>query len=179
MRKIPGHLRSLCDWNGTGLGTKLIFTMEKPYRRWNSNMADTTYNYVTYIIAPQHNIIMHSPCFLFNKSFTVLLSSSFFVYWTLCQCALWRSAAKHMHLRCTIGDEHGCGPKITLLFQHLFLCPTYHVRNNYVTYTVAMRPYFSWLWQLRQLLCVATMSILPHLWVRDGCWAWEAETMIT
>jgi len=32
---------------------------------------------------------------------------------------------------------------------------TYHVRNNYVTYIVAMQPYFSQLWQFRLLLCVA------------------------
>ena len=31
---------------------------------------------------------------------------------------------------------------------------TYHVRNNYVTYIVAMRPYSSQLRQFRQLLCV-------------------------
>ena len=36
----------------------------------------------------------------------------------------------------------------------------YHVRNNYVTYIVAMRPYFSRLCDsaLRRLLCVAAMS---------------------
>ena len=36
------------------------------------------------------------------------------------------------------------GPKITLRFPRLlvYMCVrTYHVRNNYVTYTVAMRPY--------------------------------------
>jgi len=41
---------------------------------------------------------------------------------------------------------------------------TYHVRNNYVTYIVAMRPYFGRL----QLLCVAAMSSLPQLRLRDG-----------
>jgi len=38
------------------------------------------------------------------------------------------------------------GPKITLLFPHLYIymcVHTYHVRNNYVTYIVAIRPYFS------------------------------------
>ena len=35
--------------------------------------------------------------------------------------------------------------------------------NNYVTYSVAMRPYFSQLWQFRQLFCVATMSSLALL----------------
>jgi len=37
------------------------------------------------------------------------------------------------------------GPKITLLFPRLYIymcVHTYHVRNNYVTYIVAMRPYF-------------------------------------
>jgi len=43
---------------------------------------------------------------------------------------------------------------------------TYHVRNNYVKYIVAMRPYFSRLQQL--LLCVAAMSSLPQLQLRDG-----------
>ena len=33
---------------------------------------------------------------------------------------------------------------------------TYHVRNNYVTYIVAKRPYLS------RLLCVAAMSSLPQ-----------------
>ena len=41
---------------------------------------------------------------------------------------------------------------------------TYHVRNNYVTYIVAMRPYFSRL----RLLCVAAMSRLTQLRLRDG-----------
>jgi len=40
------------------------------------------------------------------------------------------------------------GPKITLrfacLFVYIHLCVrTYHVRNNYVTYIVAMQSYFS------------------------------------
>ena len=42
------------------------------------------------------------------------------------------------------------GPKITLLFPRLYICisvylciRTYHVRDNNVTYIVAMRPYFS------------------------------------
>ena len=57
------------------------------------------------------------------------------------------------------------GPKITSrfarLFVYIYLCVcTYHVRNNYVTYIVAMRPYFSRLCDsaLRRLLCVAAMS---------------------
>ena len=59
------------------------------------------------------------------------------------------------------------GPKITLLFPRLYvymcIC-TYHVRNNYVTYIVAMRPYYtSPLRQFRRLLFVATMSSLPQL----------------
>ena len=53
---------------------------------------------------------------------------------------------------------------------YIYLCVrTYHVRNNYVTYTVAMRPCLS-----RRLLCVATMnsvatimSSLAQLRVRD------------
>jgi len=47
---------------------------------------------------------------------------------------------------------------------------TYHVRNNYVTYIVAMQPStlvdFGSL--IRRLLCVAAMSSLPQLRVRDG-----------
>jgi len=51
----------------------------------------------------------------------------------------------------------------------VYLCVrTYHVRNNYVTYIVAMRPYFSRLRQFRRLLCVAAMSSLPQLRLRDG-----------
>ena len=47
---------------------------------------------------------------------------------------------------------------------YVYLCVhTYHVRNNYVTYIVAMRPYFSRLRQFRRLLCVAAMSSLPQL----------------
>jgi len=43
------------------------------------------------------------------------------------------------------------------------------VRNNYVMYIVAMRPYFSRLRQFRRLLsCVAAMSSLPQLRLRDG-----------
>jgi len=45
---------------------------------------------------------------------------------------------------------------------------TYHVHNNYVTYIVAMRPYFSRLQQFRRLLCVAAMSTLPQLQLRGG-----------
>jgi len=73
------------------------------------------------------------------------------------------------------------GPKITLLFPRLYICVsvlhalcvdvdvrTYHVRDNYVTYIVAMRPYFSRPRQLRRLLCVAAMSSLPQLRLRDG-----------
>ena len=62
------------------------------------------------------------------------------------------------------------GPKITLRFPRLYIyicmcVRTYHVRNNYVTYIVAMRPYFSRrrLRQFRRLLCVAAMSSLPQL----------------
>jgi len=44
----------------------------------------------------------------------------------------------------------------------------YHVRNNYVTYIVAMRPYLSRLRQFRRLLCVAAMSSLPQLRLRGG-----------
>ena len=52
---------------------------------------------------------------------------------------------------------------------YIYMCiRTYHVRNNYVRYIVAMRPYFSRLQQFRQLLCVAAMSSLPQLRLRDG-----------
>jgi len=47
---------------------------------------------------------------------------------------------------------------------YLSLCiRTYHVRSNYVTYIVAMRPYLSQLQQFRRLLCAATMSSLAQL----------------
>ena len=53
-------------------------------------------------------------------------------------------------------------PKISLCFQHLLvhgLCIfTYHVCNNYVTYIVTMRLYFSQLWEFGRLLSVATLS---------------------
>jgi len=56
----------------------------------------------------------------------------------------------------------------------IFVCP--HLsHNNYVTYIVAMRPYFSWLRRFRRLLCVATKGSLAQLGVRDGYW--EAEAM--
>ena len=60
------------------------------------------------------------------------------------------------------------GPKITLRFLRLYIyicmcVHTYHVHNNYVTYIVAMQPYFSRLRQFRRLLCVAAMSSLPQL----------------
>jgi len=42
------------------------------------------------------------------------------------------------------------------------------MRNNYVTYIVAMRPYLSRLGQFTRLLCVAAMSSLPQLRLRDG-----------
>jgi len=50
----------------------------------------------------------------------------------------------------------------------MYVRPHYHVHNNYVTYIVAMRPYFSRLQQFRRLLCVAAMSSLPQLRLRDG-----------
>ena len=69
----------------------------------------------------------------------------------------------------------------TLRFSCLYLCmrlwvsPLITRTNNYVTYIVAMQPYFSWLWQFGRLLCVATMSSLAQLRVRDGYR--EAEAM--
>jgi len=48
----------------------------------------------------------------------------------------------------------------------LCIC-TYHVRNNYVTYIVAMQFYFSQLRQFGWLLCEATISSLPQLQVQD------------
>jgi len=66
-------------------------------------------------------------------------------------------------------------PKITLQFPRLhiyiyiYICVrTYHMCNNYVTYIVAMQPYFSRLRQFRWLLCVAVMSSQPQLRLRDG-----------
>jgi len=57
----------------------------------------------------------------------------------------------------------------------VYLCVrTYHERDNYVTYIVAMQPYFSRPQQLRRLLCVAAMSSLPQLRHRDGYWEAEA-----
>jgi len=50
------------------------------------------------------------------------------------------------------------------IYIYIYLCiRTYHVRKNYVTYIVAMRPYFSRLRQFRRLLCVAAMSSLLQL----------------
>ena len=61
------------------------------------------------------------------------------------------------------------GPKITLRFPYICMCiRTYHVRNNYVTYIVAMRSYFSRHRQFRRLVCVAAMTSLPQLRLRDG-----------
>ena len=54
---------------------------------------------------------------------------------------------------------------------YMYLCVcTYHVRNNYITYIVALQPCFSRLRQFIQLLFVATMSSLrlAQLRVRDG-----------
>ena len=61
--------------------------------------------------------------------------------------------ANQPSLACLSGSElkGPAGPKITLWFSRLYVCiyiyicmcvRTYHVRNNYVTYIVAMRPYF-------------------------------------
>ena len=62
------------------------------------------------------------------------------------------------------------------LTKFFVLCiPTFHMHNNYIMYIVAMRPYFSHLWQFRWLLCVATMSSLAQFRVSDGYW--EAEAM--
>ena len=59
---------------------------------------------------------------------------------------------------------------------HVCLCVhTYHVCNNYVTNIVAMWPYFNWLWQLRRLLCVATMISLAQLRVQDS-YEFEMDT---
>ena len=64
--------------------------------------------------------------------------------------------------------KHDTGPFFARL-RYIFMCVhTYHVCNNYVMYTVAMRPYFSRLRQFRRLLCVAAMSSLPQLRLRDG-----------
>ena len=63
-----------------------------------------------------------------------------------------------------------CGFRVCIYIYVCMCVRTYHVRNNYVTYIVAMRPstYFSRLWQFRWLLCVAAMSSLPQLRLRDG-----------
>jgi len=53
------------------------------------------------------------------------------------------------------------------LYLSLCVC-IYHVHNNYITHIVAMLPYFSRLRQFRRLLCVAAMSSLAQLRVRDG-----------
>jgi len=59
--------------------------------------------------------------------------------------------------RSNTGGGNGLGMR-------LFLCvPTYHMHYNYITYIVAMRPYFRRLWQFRQLLSVATVSSLAQL----------------
>jgi len=53
-----------------------------------------------------------------------------------------------------------CGFRVCMYIYICMCVRTYHVRNNYVTYIVAMRPYFS------RLLCVAAMSSLPQLRLR-------------
>ena len=65
-------------------------------------------------------------------------------------------------------DVH-CSGLFVSMYVSLYV-PTYQMR----TYIVAMRPYFSRLSQFRQLLCVAAMSSLAQLWVRDGYWEAEA-----
>ena len=60
--------------------------------------------------------------------------------------------------------------KIALCIPHLFVgqlvlfVHTYHICNNHVIYIVAMRLYFSPLWQL---LSVATMNSSAQLWFQD------------
>jgi len=34
------------------------------------------------------------------------------------------------------------GASSTRLYIYMYVCASYHVRNNYVTYSVAMQPYF-------------------------------------
>ena len=76
------------------------------------------------------------------------------------------------------------GPRITLCF-HIYIFVHPHVHNNYVTYIVAMQPYFSWLRQFRRLLCVATLSIPAQLqvWLRSRgnvdatMWGWPRVEM--
>jgi len=72
--------------------------------------------------------------------------------------------------------------KISVNSKKKYLCVhIYHVRNNYVTYFVAMWPCFGRLRQFRRLLCIATMSSvatmsnLAQLQVQDGYR--EAEAM--
>ena len=54
------------------------------------------------------------------------------------------------------------GPKITLcfprLFESIYICVSlpYHVRNNYITYIVAMRPYLGWILRSRGNVGVTT-----------------------
>jgi len=56
--------------------------------------------------------------------------------------------------------------KITLLFPRLYICVrTSHMRNNYVTYIVAMQPYSSRLRQFRRLPCVAAMTVTTLRWI--------------
>ena len=60
----------------------------------------------------------------------------------------------------------------------VFRVCTYHVNNNYVTYIVAKRHYLSRLQPFRGLLCVATVSSLVQLRVRDGYWEAEAFAVV-
>ena len=55
--------------------------------------------------------------------------------------------------------EDGWSFAFPRLYQCLYI-HTYHVCNNYITYIVAIQPYFSQLQQISWLLCVATMSSL-------------------
>ena len=52
---------------------------------------------------------------------------------------------------------------VLCVFRVCLCVPTYHMSNSYITYVVAVWPYFSWLWQFRQLLCVATTSSLSQV----------------
>jgi len=78
--------------------------------------------------------------------------------WLPLQCHFYKPAARFTRGQLVLRSL--CGFRICI---YIYMCVhTYHVHNNYVTYIVAMRPYFSQLRQFRRLFCVAAMSSLPH-----------------
>ena len=86
------------------------------------------------------------------------------------------SASLALRVRPAGPEYFAASSSVYIYIIYIYMCiRTYHVRNNYITYIVAMQPYFSRLRQFRWLLCVAAMSSLPQLRLQDGYR--EAEAM--